>query len=77
MPDFRQIIVLVDVDAEFDFLELARDVFALFFLLGKFVAEFAEIDDAANGRLGVRGDFDEIAAERLGFAERVRRFHHA
>ena len=58
----------VDVSAKLNFLHAVGVLvfLAFFFLLGLFVAELAEIDDSANGRLCVRGDLDEVNAALAG-----------
>jgi hypothetical protein len=61
--------MLVDVRAEFDFLDSRDGVLAFLFLLGQLVAVFAVIDDAADGRLGVCRDFDEVEAVALRFGD--------
>jgi hypothetical protein len=39
-------------------------------LLGLFVLELAVVEDAADGRVGVGGDFDEVEAGVAGHGER-------
>ena len=72
-----QIIVAVDVDAEFDLFDFAGVGFLFLLLLGQFVAVFAEVDDAANRRVGIGRDFDKIEADLLGLAQGILQFHHA
>jgi hypothetical protein len=60
--DLRHVIVIVDIDPEFDFLEFAGGGFLVFFLLGDFVTVFTEIDDAADRGNGIGSDFDEVEA---------------
>jgi hypothetical protein len=69
--------VIVDVHPELDFLELGSGGLLVFFLLGDVVSEFSEIDDLADGRVRRGRDFDQIQAETLSFAQRVRQFHDA
>jgi hypothetical protein len=68
VPDFRQVIVIVDVYAKLNFLQFRARGFFFFFLLGNAVTEFAEIDDFADWRLRGRRDFDEIQSEALRFS---------
>ena len=77
VADLGQVIVIVDVDPEFDLFDFARVGFFVFLLLGQFVAVFAEVHDAADRRIGVRRDFDEVEAQFLSFPQGVGQFHHA
>ena len=72
MTDFRQIIVIVDVDAKLNFFQLRASRFFVFFLFGNVVAEFSERHDFANWRVRRRRDFDKIETETLSFAQGVR-----
>ena len=72
VADLGQVIVVVDVDAEFDLFDRAPGVrFFVLLLLGQLVAVFAEIDDAANGRVRIGRHFDEIETQFLGLAQGV------
>src|ERR1044071_1801682 len=77
MPDFRQVVVLVDIYSKFDFLELGPRGLLILLLLGDIVTELSEIDDFANRRVGGGRHFDQIEAETLSFAQGVRRLHDA
>ena len=71
VPDFGQIIVVIDVYPEFDLLQFGPSSLPVFLMFGDVVAEFSEIDDLAN-RWNRRGrDFDQIQAKALSFAEGV------
>ena len=71
MPDFGEVVVLINIDAEFDLLDLANNVLLFFFLLGEIVAELTEVHDPTNGRLGVRGDLDQIHSDTASAANRL------
>ena len=77
MADFREVVVRVDVYAEFDFLHLANRMLFVLLLLGEVVAELAEIDDTADGRLGVRRDLHEVEPHRAGAADGLVEPHDA
>ena len=55
MSDFRQVIMVVDVDPKFDFLQLGSGRLLVLLLLRDVVTELSEIDDLADGRVGGRG----------------------
>ena len=63
--------MLINTDAEFDLLDLADNMPLFLFLLGEIVAELAEINDAANGRLRIRSDLDQIHPDTAGAANRL------
>ena len=75
MAQFGEVIVSVDVHAELDFLELGGGVALVLFVLGSFVFELAEVDDATDGWLGGGCDFHEVEAQILGVPEGVGEFH--
>src|SRR5262245_8388257 len=65
VPDFRHVIVLVDVNAELDLLQLcARRLFILR-MFRNVVSELSEIDNFAHWRIGRGSDFNKIQAESL------------
>ena len=73
--DFDAEVVRVNERRQLDFLH-SRSVLMLarfFFFLGLFVAEFAEVHEAADGRNGVRRNLDKVnavlAREREGVVE--------
>jgi len=61
--------VRADLHPELDLLDLAGAVLVLLFLLGQLVLELSEVGDAADGRIGGRGDLDEVEAVGLGAAD--------
>lgn len=63
------VVVRTDFDAEFNFLNFGRGVFALLFLLGQLVLELTEVGDATNRRIGGRGNLDEIETVGLGSSD--------
>jgi hypothetical protein len=76
VPEFRVVIVLVDVHTELDFLHFGRRVrFPVFLVLGKFIFELAEVDDATDRRIGGCGDLDKVQTVLLGGPQGVLDFH--
>jgi hypothetical protein len=71
VPDFRQIIVLVDVNAELDFLQFRAGRLFIFRVFGNVVSELSEIDNLAHRRIRGGRDFDQILAESLSFTQGV------
>jgi hypothetical protein len=69
MADLGEIVMLVDVHAEFHFLDLPRSVLLLLLLLGQIVSKLAEIDDPTDWRLGAWGYFYQVEADRAGMPE--------
>ena len=60
--DFDAEIVRIDLGAELDLFDFRRVLVLLGFFVafGLFVAELAEIHQAANGRVGIRRDLDQV-----------------
>src|ERR1043166_2195787 len=77
VPDLGQVIVVVDVYAEFDFLELGSRRPLVLLLLRDVVTEFSEIDDFTDRGVGRGRNLDQIETEALSFAQRVRQLHDA
>src|SRR5260370_11656466 len=77
VTDFRQVIVIVDVNAKFNFLQLRAGGSFVLLVFGNVVAKFPECDDFANWRVCHRRNFDQIETETLSFAQSVRQFHDA
>ncbi len=77
VPDFGLVVVLIDVHAELDLLELCGGVLAILLLFCEFVFELAEVDDATDGRVGLRCDFDQIEPVVEGDFQGVLDFHDA
>ena len=69
VADLGVIIVVVDIDAEFDFLDATRGVLLFFFLLGQVITELAKIQKATNGGLRIGSDLNEIKPETTGLAK--------
>ena len=72
MTDFRQVIVIVDVNAKFNFLQPRASGSFVLLVFGNVVAKFPERDDFANWRIRRRRDFDKIETETLSFAQGIR-----
>jgi len=77
VTDFRQVIVIVDVNPKFNFLQPRATGSFVLLVFGNVVAEFSECYDFTNWRVCRRRNFDNIETETLGFAQRVRQFHDA
>ena len=77
MTDFRQIIVIVDVDPKLNFFQLRASRSFVFLLFGNIVAELSERHDLANWRIGRGRDFDKVETETLSFAQGIRQLHDA
>src|SRR4029077_550304 len=77
VPDFRQVIVLVDVHAKLNFLQFRAGRLFVLGVFGNVVSEFSEIDDLAHWRSGRRRNLDQIEAESLSFPQGVAQFHDA
>lgn len=75
VDDLDEVVVRIDADAEFQLLHFATFVvlvsFLLVLLLHVFV--FAVIDDLADRRFGIGGDFDQIESTLLGHANGLMR----
>src|SRR6185312_15097248 len=73
------VIVLVGTRSEFNFLDRYRDLLLLCLvrLLLRFVLILSEIDDPANGRIGIRSDLDKIEPLLPGGAYGIAHVHHA
>jgi hypothetical protein len=67
MTQLGFVIVGADFHPEFDFLDLAGALLALFLLLGQLILELAEVGNAADRGIGRRGNLDEIKAVGSGF----------
>jgi hypothetical protein len=67
----------INVNPKLDFLHLADRVFLFLFLLRQVVAEFPEIHDTADGRLGIGSDLDKIQSEGAGSPDRLVQAHDA
>ena len=77
VTDFRQVIVIVDVNPKFNFLQLRASRSFVLLVFGKVVAKFPECHDFANWRVCRRRNFDQIETETLSFAQGVRQFQDA
>ena len=76
VANFRHVIVTVDVDPEFDLFDFAGMGFLVLFLLGQLVTVFAEVDDAADRRVGIGCHLDQIEPQFLRPAQRIGQFQH-
>ena len=76
MADFGQVIVAVDVDPEFDLFDFAGMGLFVLFLLGQLVTVFAEVDDAADRRVGIGRHLDQIEPQFLRPAQRIGQFQN-
>ena len=77
MPDFGQIIMLVDVHAKLDFLQFRAGRFSILGVLGNIVSELSEIDDLADRRTGGGRDFHQVEPQTLSLAQGVVQPHDA
>src|SRR5215472_16184422 len=77
VPDLRQIIMLVDVNAELDFLQFGTGRLFIFRVFGNVVSELPEIDDFAHRRIGCGRNFDQIKPESLSPTQSVVQAHDA
>jgi len=77
VPDFRQVIVIVDVNPKFNFLQPRASGSFVLLVFGNVVTKFPERDDFANWRVCRRRNLDQIETKTLSFAQRVRQFHDA
>jgi hypothetical protein len=71
VPDFRQIIVIVDVNTKLDFLELRAGRSFILGMLGDIVPELSKINDLADRWSGRWGDLHQIQTKTLSFAQGV------
>jgi hypothetical protein len=71
VPDFRQIIVIVDVNAKLDFLQLRAGWPFILGMLGDIVPELSKVDDLADRRGGRWGDPPPDRDQDLSFAQGV------
>ena len=74
VANFRHVIVAVDVDPKFDLFDFAGMGFLVLFLLGQLVTVFAEVDDAADRRVGIGCHLDQIEPQFLRPAQRIGQF---
>ena len=77
VPDFCQVIVLVDVYAKLNFLQFRAGRLFVLGVFGNVVSEFSKVDDLAHRRSGCWRDLDEIEAKSLSSAQGVVQFHDA
>src|SRR5713226_3367437 len=73
------VVVLVGARPEFYFLDGNESLFSpgLFLLLFLFVLKFTEVNDATNGRLSLRRDFDKVEPLAARDFDRLLRRHDA
>jgi len=77
MANFCQIIVVVDIHPELEFLQLRPGWFLILIVFGNVVTKFSQRDDLTNRRIRSRGDFDQIEAAVLRFTQGVGQAHDA
>src|SRR5436309_6964577 len=77
VPDFRHVIVFVDVNTKLDFLQFRAGRLFVLGVFGNVVSELSERDDFANRRIRRGRNLDQIKANALGFAQGIRQFHDA
>ena len=66
VSDFRQIIVIVDVNAKLDFLQPRAGRLFILGMLGNIIPKLSKIDDLAHRWRRGWGDFHQIEAKTLG-----------
>src|ERR1044072_8771160 len=73
------VVVIVCSRSKLNFLDRDRHLLLLLFvcLLLRFVLVFSEIDDAANRRIGVGSDLDQVQPLFPGGAHGIAHVHHA
>src|SRR5262249_15678975 len=71
VPDFSQIIVLVDVNAELNFLQFRTGRLFILRVFGNLVSELSEIDYLAHRRIGRGRDLDQIEPDSLSSSQGV------
>ena len=76
VPDLGDVVMLVDVHAKFNFLDLTRAVLSFPLLFGEVVAEFAKVHNPAHGGLGGGGDFNKIETDGARLPESLLDAHH-
>ena len=79
MLHFHAQIMRIDFRAELDLFDFVGVLmfFGFFFALGLFVAEFAEIYDAADWRYCIGSDFDQVHATGAGHIQRFAKGHYS
>jgi len=77
MTDFRQIIVVVDINAKLELFQLRACWSLVPLMLGNIVSEFSERADFANRRFRRGRNLDQIMANAMGSAQGVRQFQDA
>lgn len=79
VAQFHIVVVLFDVRVKLDFfLDGLRLILAgLLFLLPFIVTVLAEVHDTTNGRIGIRGNLNEVKMRFFGHANGITRIHHA
>ncbi len=75
MTNFRQVIVVVDIDAKLDFLQLRASRPLISLMFGNVVSEFPERDDFADWRVRRWCNLDKIETDALRLAQSIRQFH--
>ena len=71
MPDFRKVIVLVDVNPKLDFLQFRTGRFLVLVMFRQIVTKLSERDDFANRRIGRGRNLDQIKSATLGLTQGV------
>src|SRR6516162_7213350 len=77
VPDFGQVIMLVDINAKLNFLQFRTGRFFVLGVFGNVVSELSKVDDLAHRRIGHGRNLDQIEAESLSFTQGVVQFHDA
>ena len=75
--NLRHVIVVIDIDPKFNFLEFAGGRLFVFFLLGDFITIYAEIDDTTNRWNGIGSDLDEVESGLLSQFDGVGKLKNA
>jgi|GEM_PF-2474613 len=62
VAQLRLVIVRSDLHTELNLFDLRRAVLALFFFFGQLILELAKVCNAADGRVGCRGNLNKVKA---------------
>ena len=75
MTNFRQLIMVVDINAKLNFFQLRTCRFLLPLVFGNVVSKFPKRDDFANWRVRRWCNLYKIETKALRFSQGIRQFH--